>query len=326
MTNIKYIKGNIFTTQCQTLVNTVNCVGVMGAGIALEFKYRYPIMFEKYVSHCKANLIEIGKLWIYDIPNSENKVLNFPTKRDWKFPSKYEYLERGLKRFLETYKEKKITSIAFPMLGALNGGLDPEKVRDLMYSYLSLCDIPVEIYEYDAYSSDDLVEDLKKALLKKSVKELEAQTRLRKETILKLKDATNDGDFVNLMQLKKIRGISEETLKNCFSFAMDLKNNPKNEVLNIFDNNPIEPVVILEKQIEIPIKDNVIIPSPKKVAAKKNNKVEIPILEKCLLTGLDEQTIIKIESKETHIMLDSIINYCNGLNLNLGKFMTQNYK
>lgn len=326
MTNIKYIKGNIFTTQCQTLVNTVNCVGVMGAGIALEFKYRYPAMFEKYVSHCKANLIEIGKLWIYDIPNSENKVLNFPTKRDWKFPSKYEYLEKGLKRFLETYKEKKITSIAFPMLGALNGGLDPEKVRDLMYGYLSLCDIPVEIYEYDAYSSDDLVENLKKALLKKSVKELEVQTKLRKETILKLKDAANDGDFVNLMQLKKIRGISEETLKNCFSFAMDLKNYPKNEVLNIFDNNPIEPVVILEKPIEVPIKDNVIIPSPKKVAAKKNKKVEIPILEKCLLTGLDEQTIIKIESKETHITIDSVINYCNGLNLNLGKFITQNYK
>lgn len=326
MTNIKYIKGNIFTTQCQTLVNTVNCVGVMGAGIALEFKYRYPVMFEKYVNHCKANLIEIGKLWIYDIPNSENKVLNFPTKRDWKFPSKYEYLEKGLKRFLETYKEKKITSIAFPMLGALNGGLDPEKVRDLMDNYLSLCDIPIEIYEYDSYSYDDLAEDFKRTLIKKSIKEIELQTKLRKEVILKLKDAANDDNFVNLMQLKKIRGISEETLKSCFIFAMDLKTNPKNEVLNIFDNNPPEPVTILEKPIEIPTKENFVIPSQKKGVTKKTKKVEIPILEKCLLTGLDEQTIIKIESKETHITIDSIINYCNGLNLNFGKFITQNYK
>src|SRR5689334_19885892 len=120
-TEVKYINGNIFTSKYQTLVNTVNCVGIMGAGIALEFKYRYPEMFEKYVKHCKEHLIQIGKLSIYEVPNKDQKVLNFPTKNDWKHPSKYEYLTKGLEKFLNIYREKKITSVAFPLLGAQNG-------------------------------------------------------------------------------------------------------------------------------------------------------------------------------------------------------------
>ena len=131
--DIVYIHGNIFTSKHQTLVNTVNCVGVMGAGIAQEFKYRYPEMFEKYVTLCKMRQMQIGKLWIYEPPDQSRKILNFPTKNDWKHPSKYEYLIKGLERFLETYKEKDVRSIAFPLLGAQNGGLDPERVKSLMF-------------------------------------------------------------------------------------------------------------------------------------------------------------------------------------------------
>ncbi len=87
MTNLAVIKGNIFTSQCNTLVNTVNCDGVMGAGIALEFKLRMPEMFEQYVRHCKAGRIDIGKLWIDQPPpgtREQRWVLNFPTKIHWK--------------------------------------------------------------------------------------------------------------------------------------------------------------------------------------------------------------------------------------------------
>lgn len=138
---------NIFDTKCQTIVNTVNCVGVMGKGIALEMKNRYPDMFDKYKSFCDKKLIEIGKLWLYK--NDDNKwILNFPTKIHWKNNSEYEYIEKGMQKFVETYKEKNITSIAFPMLGCSNGGLDKDTVLNIMVKHLIKCDnLIIEIYK-----------------------------------------------------------------------------------------------------------------------------------------------------------------------------------
>lgn len=146
MLTITVIKNsNIFNSQCQTLVNTINCVGVMGKGLALEMKNRYPDMFEQYKTYCFQKLIDIGKLWLY---KSDNKwILNFPTKKHWNNNSEYEYIELGMKKFLETYKSKNIKTIAFPMLGCSNGGLDKDKVLEIMTKYLIKCeDIIVEIY------------------------------------------------------------------------------------------------------------------------------------------------------------------------------------
>ena len=81
--SIEVITGNIFTSTCQTIVNTVNCVGVMGAGIALECRFRYPEVHKKYISLCNENKIEIGLLWVYKSP--KRWVLNFPTKKHWKY-------------------------------------------------------------------------------------------------------------------------------------------------------------------------------------------------------------------------------------------------
>ena len=158
---IKFIKGNIFNSKAQTIVNTVNCVGVMGKGIALVFKLRYPKMFDLYKDHCKSKLIGIGKLWLYKGEENAPWVLNFPTKFHWKYPSKIEYLEKGLEKFCSSYKDQGITSIAFPLLGSHNGGLNPEIVKELMFKYLSKCDIPIEIYKYDPEAPDDLFEDFK---------------------------------------------------------------------------------------------------------------------------------------------------------------------
>ena len=138
---------NIFDSQCQTIVNTINCVGVMGKGLALEMKKRYPDMFEKYKEFCDKGLIDIGKLWVYK--HSDDKwILNFPTKKDWRNKSEYEYIDKGMKKFVETYKEKGIKTIAFPMLGCSNGGLDKDIVIQIMTKYLIKCnDLIVEIYE-----------------------------------------------------------------------------------------------------------------------------------------------------------------------------------
>ena len=113
MDNITFIKGNIFNTKAQTVVNTVNCVGVMGKGIALVYKLRYPKMYDIYKDYCRQHLINIGKLWIYKGDENDPWVLNFPTKFHWKYPSKYEYIEKGLAKFVESYESHGVTSIAF---------------------------------------------------------------------------------------------------------------------------------------------------------------------------------------------------------------------
>ncbi len=103
--SIKIISGNIFTSQCQVIVNTVNCVGVMGAGIALECRLRYPEMYDKYIQYCLESKINIGNLWIY---KTESRwILNFPTKKHWKNPSKIEYLHAGLDYISKTTKLRK---------------------------------------------------------------------------------------------------------------------------------------------------------------------------------------------------------------------------
>lgn len=141
---IQIVSGDIFESDSQTIVNTVNCVGVMGKGIALEYKKRYPKMFTRYKEICDRHLLKVGYLWLYK--NEPKWVLNFPTKDNWRNLSKIEYLELGLQKFMDTYKEKGITSISFPLLGASNGGINPEVSLAIMCKYLKDCDIPIKIY------------------------------------------------------------------------------------------------------------------------------------------------------------------------------------
>lgn len=142
---LQIIKGDIFESDAQTLVNTVNCVGVMGKGIALVFKQKYPKMFERYKELCNSKHIKIGSLWLYK--GEKQWVLNFPTKDHWRNPTEVEYLKLGLKKFVETYEEKGITSISFPLLGATNGGLNPDVSLRIMTEYLKDVKIPVYIFD-----------------------------------------------------------------------------------------------------------------------------------------------------------------------------------
>ena len=148
---IVFKTGNLFDSECQTLVNTVNRNGVMGKGIALQFKKKYPELFDEYRLACKRKQIYIGgDLFIWDFVDlyKPRKVLCFATKEDWWQPSKLVWIERGLETFSKTYKMFGITSIAFPKLGCNNGGLDWENdVKPLMFKYLQPIDITCEIYE-----------------------------------------------------------------------------------------------------------------------------------------------------------------------------------
>lgn len=146
--NVTIKCGNILNADTQTVVNTVNCVGVMGKGLAAEFSKKYPDMYAAYKQLCDAGKIKIGTLHLYRIPNSDRCILNFPTKDHWRFGSKIEYLVAGLRKFVDTYKKAGITSIAFPMLGCRNGGLKQSDVFPLMCGFFQQVDIPVEIWFY----------------------------------------------------------------------------------------------------------------------------------------------------------------------------------
>lgn len=219
--NIKIVKGNIFNTKAQTIVNTVNCVGVMGKGIALVYKLRYPKMFDLYKEYCASKLIGIGKLWLYKGEVNAPWVLNFPTKYHWKYPSKMEYIEKGLQKFVDTYKEKGITSIAFPMLGTHNGGLDKNEVLSLMERYLNKCDIPIEIYDYDPSASDDLFESFKAKWnsIPQSEKKVVTGIRTQKQ-IDTLNNAVNSDSVKSLIALIEYEGIGLKTMEQCFKLVM----------------------------------------------------------------------------------------------------------
>jgi len=129
---IQYITGNILDSNAQALVNTVNTMGVMGKGIALQFKKAYPNNYKAYEKACKNNELQIGKMFVTIDSNTttgERTIINFPTKANWRKPSEYKYIEDGLENLVEVINNKKIKSLAIPPLGAGNGGLKWEKVK-----------------------------------------------------------------------------------------------------------------------------------------------------------------------------------------------------
>lgn len=215
---MEILKGNIFTTRCQTIVNTVNCVGIMGAGIAFECRLRYPDMYAKYKDLCAQKLIDIGRLWLYK--GKDRWILNFPTKRHWKFETKPEYLVQGLEKFLETYRQKGIESIAFPLLGANHGGLSDEQSLEIMSKYLVHCDIPVQVWRYDPTAEDDLYKEFRVLFLGESEEQLVQQTGLRRNYVQKVRDALERPDINSLSRLASVDGIGEKTLEKSFKFIM----------------------------------------------------------------------------------------------------------
>ncbi|MEG1070531.1 MAG: macro domain-containing protein [Akkermansia sp.] len=123
---IHFTTGNLFDTSADALVNTVNCVGVMGRGIALQFKKSYPDNFKEYAKACKAGEVIPGKMFVHstDRLTSPSFIINFPTKRHWKEASRLEDIETGLKDLVSVIQKNGITSIAIPPLGCGLGGLD----------------------------------------------------------------------------------------------------------------------------------------------------------------------------------------------------------
>lgn len=142
---VKVLVGDLFESKCQTLVNTVNTVGIMGKGVALEFKKRFPDMFEDYVKRCVEGKVKLGEPYLYK-RLTPPWILNFPTKEHWRSVSNISDIVRGLNYLKQHYKEWGITSIALPPLGCGHGQLEWKIVGPTLYRYMKRLDIPVELY------------------------------------------------------------------------------------------------------------------------------------------------------------------------------------
>ena len=168
---MKVLIGNLFDSPCQCLVNTINCVGVMGKGVALEFKKRYPDNFKDYVSRCKRGEVKPGLPYFYQ--DKDRLILNFPTKDHWRMTSRLSDVATGLDWFVAHYKDFGVASVAFPPLGCGNGGLTWEEVGPLMYRKLK--DLPIEIEAYAPYGTS--LEHLSTSFLEKAPVSLDATGR-----------------------------------------------------------------------------------------------------------------------------------------------------
>src|SRR6266849_997299 len=230
MAHIQYQKGDIFEAQAQVIVNTVNCQGVMGKGLALAFKQKYPDMFKVYQQECKTGKLGIGRPTLYQ--GSTPWILNFPTKDSWRADSKLEYLEKGLEFLVARYKNAGIKSIAFPKLGAQNGKLSWDDVGPLMARYLSQLDIDVYIYiaegdreyQYDPQRENDIKEKIWKQFseLARSQDPLIQEVKLSLREAKKVTAKREVMEFASLADIEGIEGLAKITLKRIKEYVNNL--------------------------------------------------------------------------------------------------------
>lgn len=135
---LEFTGKDFWKAKVNVRVNTVNCVGVMGAGIALQFKTRYPEMFIDYHEACFRKEVKIGTMHLWKTPLG-NTIVNFPTKKHWKDKSNYDWIQRGLKAFAQIYYEDESARIVMPALGCNNGRLEWDLVKKIIEQELTGC-------------------------------------------------------------------------------------------------------------------------------------------------------------------------------------------
>lgn len=147
---VVFKRGNIFDeADADALVNPVNCVGVMGAGLALQFRKRYPEMFQAYREACATSRVRVGEMYVYKTKGQFPRyIINFPTKQHWRNPSKFEYIQTGLHELIRILKDLKIGKIAIQPLGCGLGGLPWDVVHKMLVDALK--DVPeIEVVVFE---------------------------------------------------------------------------------------------------------------------------------------------------------------------------------
>ncbi|GHO50906.1 macro domain-containing protein [Ktedonospora formicarum] len=266
MVAIRYVKGDIFHSKAQVLVNTVNCKGIMGKGLALAFKQKYPAMFREYQQDCQTGRLRIGHPTLYK--KSTPWILNFPTKDHWKGNSKIEYLEKGLAYFAANYKKAEITSIAFPKLGTQNGKLSWDEVGPLMIQYLEDLDLDIYIYISDGdkeYTNNNqaeafIWEQLNKLAL--NWEELAQEVHLSAKGAKQVAERRKANEFHSIRDLAEIPDLAKVSLKRLKDYIQNQRY-AKKEIPGMPDTEQPNP-----------LKERRRYPSPKSTKKKERKSVE----------------------------------------------------
>lgn len=193
-----YMTGNLLISDAECLVNTVNCQGYMGKGIAYQFKLKFPKNNDDYVKACKKGELKIGKL--HSFRENDKLIINFPTKDNWREKSKLQYIEKGLDELILLIKEEKIKSIAIPPLGSGNGGLIWSDVKKLINSKLSELANTVDIYIYEPSTSFAIRPEQEPQLNTSALVLMEIKNHLNSFSKLRLQKTAY---FINIFMHKK---------------------------------------------------------------------------------------------------------------------------
>lgn len=192
---IHYVKGNLLESSAQALVNTVNTVGIMGRGIALQFREAFPVNYRVYRNACQNKELSVGMmLVVQDVTSSGTPklIINFPTKTHWRLPSEYTYIERGLQSLRNEIMTRDIKSIAIPPLGSHNGGLDWTRVKPMVEQALADLDCDIFLYE----PTHEIVERMKSERVK--------LTPARAMILLMFSDMCKNGEFASVFAAEKL--------------------------------------------------------------------------------------------------------------------------
>lgn len=192
---IQYVKGDLLRSDAEALVNTVNTVGVMGKGIALQFREAFPDNYKIYRKICKQGNLHIGQMLVTEetsLYDQKKIIINFPTKTHWKYSSEYSYIEKGLVALRDEIEKRNIKSVAIPPLGSHNGGLDWQRVRTMIEEILVGLKCDVYLYE----PSDKIVARMKSERVK--------LTAGRALLLLMLADLTHEGEFASVFAAEKL--------------------------------------------------------------------------------------------------------------------------
>lgn len=203
---MRFLKGNLLAAPVQALVNTVNTYGVMGKGIALQFRERFPQNYLAYKKACEMEQVQTGKMFVFkeQTMQGEKVIINFPTKKHWRHKSQYSYIEAGLQDLVKVLLQEQIVSVALPPLGCGNGGLEWPKVKQMIEKHLS----PLKQVEILVYEPNDQV----KALLQKEQSAKQARlTDARAMLLYSLFWYEQYGEYASVFAANKIAYLLQES-------------------------------------------------------------------------------------------------------------------
>lgn len=213
----KELTGNLFASKAQALVNTVNCVGPMGKGVALEFRRRFPEMFEAYKQTCERRELRPGQILPYR--KCQPWVLNFAVKDDWKHPSKIEWVEQCLEKFCEWYPKVGLKSVAFPWMGAMNGRIPLDWIQDVTRQYLEpLTDIDVEVYTFDPSAPDPLFTTLQRFVAAHTPEDFASVSGLRRHMAEEVRGLVENPATTSLTIIANSSKLGKGSLDRLYGF------------------------------------------------------------------------------------------------------------